>query len=430
MTLLSSLTSFSKSADYRSHPCNRQCEDQTSPRLCQYKWVVESYWTLPKACLNCPFNQSDCSRPHCIATDGVQRGIIAVNRRLPGPAVEVCEGDTIEVKIHNELYNSEGTSVHWHGLLQKGTPHMDGVSLITQCPITARSSFTYRFKALDPGTHYWHGHAGMQRADGMFGAIVVRQPPSREPHFARYDYDLSEHVIIVNDWLTRMTLPAFLDHHHDDGDNKPALMLINGMGAHQEFKDGNSTFYTPRASFTVQGGKKYRFRVISAAILNCPIQISVDGHTMMVIASDGSPFEPFVADSFNIFAGERYDFVLVADKTTTLSVLELMYDNFARNKKEPDRAYQYFCLIIIYFVCSFVFNWPFNWTPPSLPAGMWLLHCHIEYHVDIGMGILIQVGDKSEFPKPPKNFPKCGSWNDVDADDDDDDDVGDTSDDN
>ena len=39
---------------------------------------------------------------------------------------------------------------------------------------------------------------------------------------------------------------------------------------------------------------------------------------MMVIASDGSPFEPFVADSFNIFAGERYDFVLVADKTANL----------------------------------------------------------------------------------------------------------------
>ncbi|GFR76640.1 laccase-4-like, partial [Elysia marginata] len=54
--------------------------------------------------------------------------------------------------------------------------------------------------------------------------------------------------------------------------------------------------------------------------------------------------------------------------------------------------------------------------------GMWLLHCHIEYHVDIGMGLMIQVGDKSEFPKPPKNFPKCGSWNFEAGDDEDDDD--------
>ena len=52
---------------------------------------------------------------------------------------------------------------------------------------------------------------------------------------------------------------------------------------------------------------------------------------------------------------------------------------------------------------------------------MWLFHCHIEYHVDIGMGIIIQVGDKSEFPKPPKNFPKCGSWSPSEDDDEDDD---------
>ena len=52
---------------------------------------------------------------------------------------------------------------------------------------------------------------------------------------------------------------------------------------------------------------------------------------------------------------------------------------------------------------------------------MWLFHCHIEAHIDIGMGIIIQVGKKSDFPKPPKNFPKCGSWSPPDEDDEDDD---------
>ena len=32
----------------------------------------------------------------------------------------------------------------------------------------------------------------------------------------------------------------------------------------------------------------------------------------MMIASDGNPFEAVDVDSFNIFAGERYDFVLDA----------------------------------------------------------------------------------------------------------------------
>ncbi|GFS00465.1 laccase [Elysia marginata] len=261
--------------DYKTHPCNRPCEDQAPPRLCRYKWVVENYWSLSKACLDCPFNQSDCFRPHCVSTDGVQRGIVSVNRMLPGPSIEVCVGDAIEVKVYNELVSAEGTAIHWHGLLQKGTPHMDGVNQITQCPILPRSSFTYRFKALEPGTHYWHGHAGMHRADGLFGAFVVRQPPSREPHRSLYDHDLSEHVILVNDWLKGMTLPGYLKHHHSDELTMPSQMLINGLGAYEEFKDGNRSVYTPRASFTVEGGKRYRFRVISNAVVVCPIQVSV-----------------------------------------------------------------------------------------------------------------------------------------------------------
>ncbi|GFN83921.1 multicopper oxidase [Plakobranchus ocellatus] len=41
-----------------------------------------------------------------------------------------------------------------------------------------------------------------------------------------------------------------------------------------------------------------------------------------------------------------------------------------------------------------------------------------------GMGVIIQVGSKSEFPKVPKNFPKCGSWvHDENNDDNGDDDV-------
>lgn len=300
--------------DYKDHPCNRPCEDDGQPRLCQYSWVLETYGTMSKACFGCPFNQSDCFKPHCVPADGVQRGIVTANRLLPGPALEVCEGDTIEVKVHNEMTNSEATSIHWHGLLQKGTPHMDGVSMVTQCPILSRTSFTYRFQALDPGTHYWHGHAGLHRADGLFGAIVVRQSPARDPHSGLYDHDLSEHVIMVHDWQEEMSLAGFIHHHHYNVLTMPRQMLINGLGAYQEFKEGNISVYTPRASFTVEAGKRYRFRVISNPIMVCPLQISVDDHTMLVIASDGQPIEPIETESLNIVNGERYDFVLHANK--------------------------------------------------------------------------------------------------------------------
>ena len=45
--------------------------------------------------------------------------------------------------------------------------------------------------------------------------------------------------------------------------------------------------------YHVTAGKRYRMRVISNAVFSCPIQFSVDGHNMTMIASDGKPFEPF-----------------------------------------------------------------------------------------------------------------------------------------
>lgn len=42
----------------------------------------------------------------------------------------------------------------------------------------------------------------------------------------------------------------------------------------------------------ISQGYKYRFRVINAEFLNCPIELSVDGHNITVIASDGYDLEP------------------------------------------------------------------------------------------------------------------------------------------
>lgn len=49
------------------------------------------------------------------------------------------------------MENFGGLSIHWHGLYMKGTQHMDGVAMLTQCPIPAMTSFTYTFTADPPG---------------------------------------------------------------------------------------------------------------------------------------------------------------------------------------------------------------------------------------------------------------------------------------
>lgn len=42
--------------------------------------------------------------------------------------------------------------------------------------------------------------------------------------------------------------------------------------------------------------------------------------------------------------------------------------------------------------------------------GFWLMHCHFEWHMAVGMGLVLQVGETSQMVKPPKNFPKCNSY--------------------
>ncbi|KAF6033534.1 hypothetical protein EB796_008154 [Bugula neritina] len=70
------------------------------------------------------------------------RLVIVANNSLPGPTINVTEGQKVKVKVINKLL-SEGVTVHWHGVVQKNTNFMDGVSFINQCPISPGSSFTY-----------------------------------------------------------------------------------------------------------------------------------------------------------------------------------------------------------------------------------------------------------------------------------------------
>ena len=109
-----------------------------------------------------------------------------------------------------------------------------------------------RFNAYDHGTHLWHTHSGLQRSDGAFGPLIVRQYDEKNSLLNLYDFDLVEHIITVNDWINETSITKFISHHHNDGDNKPTSILINGKGAFHKFiTQSGDTFTTPRAQFSV-----------------------------------------------------------------------------------------------------------------------------------------------------------------------------------
>lgn len=40
--------------------------------------------------------------------------------------------------------------------------------------------------------------------------------------------------------------------------------------------------------------------------------------------------------------------------------------------------------------------------------GFWLFHCHFQFHIAIGMNLVVHVGTQGDLPPVPPNFPKCG----------------------
>jgi FtsP/CotA-like multicopper oxidase with cupredoxin domain len=72
---------------------------------------------------------------------------------------QVCENDILLVDVVNRV-PGQGFGIHWRGQPQKETPVMDGVPMVTQCPIPSSTTFQYKFRASRAGTHLWHAFTG------------------------------------------------------------------------------------------------------------------------------------------------------------------------------------------------------------------------------------------------------------------------------
>lgn len=83
----------------------------------------------------------------------------------------------------------------------------------------------------------------------------------------------------------------------------PDSLLINGVGSYSGGPD------TPYAVINVQSYKRYRFRLLNMACKPNYI-FSIDQHKLIVIEADGQYVEPLVVDSIQIYAAQRYSFIL------------------------------------------------------------------------------------------------------------------------
>lgn len=199
-------------------------------------------------------------------------------------------------------------------------PFYDGVPMITQFPILPHTTFRYILRAVNKGTHWYHSHVGMQRSDGIFGALIIREPklelpPSIEKY---YNSEVEDCIMTVQDWDHKIGSSIFSSFHHSIGNNKPKNILINGKGryidlTHNELEK-KEWVHTPYEIFTTEKGKIKRFRLINSGFLNCPMEVSIDNHSLIAIASDGHYIDPISVDSITLYAGERFDFFLISNQ--------------------------------------------------------------------------------------------------------------------
>ena len=151
----------------------------------------------------------------------------------------------------------------------------------------------------------------MQRGDGLFGSLIVRQPARCDPHSDLFDYDLPEHVIIITDWYHKTCFQNLIENNLAFGNFNADSILINNKGRRV---DGIYNVFSDHEIFTVEKGSRFRFRVIDAGISSCQFIFSIDGHVLKVISLDGQAVEAYDVTSISMDSADRYDFILHADQ--------------------------------------------------------------------------------------------------------------------
>ena len=266
---------------------------------------------------------------------GQPRLATLINDSLPGPTLRFRDGDTVTVRVTNNL--AESSSMHWHGVLVPAA--MDGVPGLSYDGIGPGETFVYRFPVRQTGTYWYHSHSGLQEQTGIYGAIVI-EPRTPDPVACDRDY-----VVMLSDWTDenparvvaklkkqsdyynhgQRTAGDFLGDVRRDGffatvaeRRMWGAMRMNPM----DMADVSGCTYTyllngkpPAANWTglFSPGERIRLRFINAGAMTI-FDVRIPGLQMTVIGTDGQPVRPVAVDEFRISAGETYDVIVTPDQ--------------------------------------------------------------------------------------------------------------------
>jgi FtsP/CotA-like multicopper oxidase with cupredoxin domain len=253
---------------------------------------------------------------------GHETNVYAFNGRIPGPMLEVREGDRVIVRFRNDL--PEPTTVHWHGL------HLpvesDGSPLH---PVAPGEERIYAFTLLpgSAGTYWYHPHphrrTGYQVAKGLYGGIIVRAPD--DPLAG-----LPEKLLILSDnrFLGDGSLDIPEPHSHE-----ARVDFENGREGDVLFVNGEVM-----PTLAIRSGEVQRWRVVNASAGRF-YRLSLPGHTFLHVGSDGGLFEhPVEVSEILLTSAERVELLVRATEPPGFETVlqSLPYDRYIPQTRPHD----------------------------------------------------------------------------------------------
>jgi FtsP/CotA-like multicopper oxidase with cupredoxin domain len=180
------------------------------------------------------------------------------NGSVPGPTIQVTQGDRVRIIVENRL--PESTTMHWHGF--EIPFEMDGIPYISQKPIPPGGKFIYEFDLHQAGTFFYHSHGAMQEMIGMIGMFIMHP---REAYRPRVDHDFG---LILQEWalLPGNAVPNTANMEFN-------WLTINGV---------SSPMTTP---LLVRQGNRVRIRLVNMGMDHHPIHLH--GFQFAVTGTEG-----------------------------------------------------------------------------------------------------------------------------------------------
>jgi FtsP/CotA-like multicopper oxidase with cupredoxin domain len=253
---------------------------------------------------------------------GVETDVYAYNGSIPGPTLEVREGDRVIIHFRNEL--PEETTVHWHGLHIPWS--MDGSPFH---PIAAgeQVDFTFTIPAGTAGTYWYHPHAlhraQSQVAKGLYGAIIVRadDDPLRS---------LPDRLLVLGDNRFRA----------DGSVDLPDPQSMQGRIDFENGREGDVLFVNGQimATIRLRPGETQRWRVVNASAARV-YRLAIPGAEILHVGSDGGLFDrPVPVKEILVANSERVELLVRATGTAgSRSVLQdLPYNRYIPQTRPAD----------------------------------------------------------------------------------------------